>query len=210
MEPDISVELITKNKMLVEEGVTVAVLIGNHDDLSTAAVRHKASHQIEKWSDVNHMKRSLNSALCALKLPNEIINYFVRLFTPAFEENKEDALAAKNAHTHVVNHAFGDHKNCENCCLPHIDGNNYVHEGLPNGKLLTDPKLRGSLTNLFLKYANSATKLAPCGSLKANESSNNIVCSKHSKSRCYVGSDSFAYGAAAGLCQKKSPHRICR
>ncbi|XP_024892943.1 uncharacterized protein LOC112468124 [Temnothorax curvispinosus] len=162
MEPDIAVEQIAKNDLLTEANVAIAVLIADDDASSIAAVRRESSHRVEKWSDLNHAKKGLTSALY---------------------------------------HAYGKHDKCGNWCRSHTD-ENYVHEGLPDRKPLTDSELRANLTNIFTKYVNNASKLAPCGSSQANENFNRIVCSKHPKNQFYGVSESMAFRVAAAVCQK--------
>ncbi|XP_077277842.1 uncharacterized protein LOC143906004 [Temnothorax americanus] len=201
MEPDMAVELIAKNDLLTEANVAIAVLIADDDASSIAAVRRESSHRVEKWSDLNHAKKGLTSALYALNLPKALIDYFGRAFSRAIHQNKGNESATKTALQNVVDHAYGKHDKCGNWCRSHTD-ENYVHEDLPDGKPLTDSELRANLTNIFMKYANNASKLAPCGSSQANESFNRIVCSKHPKSQFYGASESMAFRVAAAVCQK--------
>lgn len=201
MEPDMAVELITKNELLTEENVSIAVIIGDDDASSIAAVRREASHRIEKWSDVNHAKKGFTSALYAFNVPRGIIDYLAHSFSCALHQNKGDEIAVRAALLNIVDHAYGNHVKCGDWCRSHTD-ENYIYKRLPGGKPLTDPELRVKLTSACVKYANNADKLAPCGSSQPNESFNRIVCSKHPKAQFYGASESMAYRVAAAVCQK--------
>ncbi|XP_066590805.1 uncharacterized protein [Prorops nasuta] len=101
----------------------------------------------------------------------------------------------------IVPHAFGNHSHCADWCK----GSScelYVHHNLPNGKPLTDDKLKERLTSIFHRFASNAKKIAPCASTQTNESVNNIVASKNPKSKHYSASESFSFRTAAAVCQK--------
>ncbi|XP_043271195.1 uncharacterized protein [Venturia canescens] len=201
MEPDMAIELITKNRLLLEENVSIAVMIGDDDASSIAAVRRESVHKIEKWSDINHAKKGLTSALYALKVPKEVINYFARAFSYAVYQNKGEAAAVRAALFNIIDHAYGNHDKCGDWCHSHAK-ENCGDDRLKGSKALTDPELRSKLTTVIAKYANNAEKLAPCGSSQANESFNRIVSSKHPKAQFYGASESMAYRVAAAVCQK--------
>lgn len=54
MEPSIAVEIISKNPLLIQEGVQIFTLIGDDDSLTIAAVRRESCHDVYKWSHKNH------------------------------------------------------------------------------------------------------------------------------------------------------------
>ena len=202
MEPDMAIELFTKNKLFDETNVYASVIIGDDDSSTIAGVRRNATHEIEKWSDFNHALKSLTSALYAMKLPQKLIEYFSRCFSNAVKQNKGEPSKVKMALETVVPHAFGNHSNCGEWCKYHELKENYRHNNLPHGKPLTDARLRENLEKLFSRFANNAPKLAPCASTQANESINNIVASKNPKARHYSASESLCYRVAAAVCQK--------
>lgn len=58
MESDLAVEMLNTKK---DDTFQVSTLIGDHDSTTMAMVRQKVNHQVEKWSDVNHAKKSLGT-----------------------------------------------------------------------------------------------------------------------------------------------------
>jgi len=78
----------------------------------------------------------------------------------------------------IVNHAYGDHRECGEWCRYQANPSKYKHEGLPGGKDLSDPLLKAALIPILSKYANKANRIAPCGSTQANENLNQMVSSK--------------------------------
>ena len=65
MEGDLVAELV--QKIDDNEGVRVAVMIGDDDSTAIKHVRDNVDDSIEKWSDLNHAKKTLGSKLCDLK-----------------------------------------------------------------------------------------------------------------------------------------------
>ena len=66
MEPDICVDNV-KAVNESQEGVRVSVIVGDGDSSAIAHVRSQVDSEIEKWSDVNHTKKSLGNKLYELK-----------------------------------------------------------------------------------------------------------------------------------------------
>lgn len=58
MESDLAVEMLNTKK---DDTFQVSTLIGDDDSTTMAMVRQKVNHQVEKWSDVNHAKKSLGT-----------------------------------------------------------------------------------------------------------------------------------------------------
>ena len=75
MEPDIAAELIVNNNDLKNENPILDTLIGDEDSSTYAAVRRKADHQVEKWSDLNHTTKKLSQAMWVAKHNRKIIDY---------------------------------------------------------------------------------------------------------------------------------------
>ena len=90
MEPDMAVELVANNPLLVEANAKIGVLIADDDSSTLAAVRRESSHNIEKWSDFNHAKKGMINTLYSLKLPVKIIDYLGHCFSSAIKQNKSD------------------------------------------------------------------------------------------------------------------------
>ncbi|XP_074109965.1 uncharacterized protein LOC141534487 [Cotesia typhae] len=202
MEPDMSVELVTNNKLLKEENVIISVLIGDDDSSAIAAIRREALHEVEKWSDTNHAKKNLNSRLYKLGLSAKVVNYFGQMFVRVLNHNKGNVEAAAEALSNIVPHAYGNHDKCGEWLKCREKDNNFIYKDLPKKQPLTDPKLFENLNNIFDKLSTNASKLAPCGSSQSNESFNNIVINKHPKNKFYGSSESFDYRVAAAVCQK--------
>ncbi|XP_024892136.1 uncharacterized protein LOC112467665, partial [Temnothorax curvispinosus] len=201
MEPDMAVELFTKNELFEEAGVYASVIIGDDDSSTVAGVRRNATHEIEKWSDFNHTLKSFTSALYSMKLSPKLIEYFSRCFSSAVKQNKGNTEKVRAALEAIVPHAFGDHQLCGDWCKSHVN-NNYKHNNLPHGKPLADEELREKLHALLSRFARNAEKIAPCGCTQANESLNNAVASKTPKARHYSASESLHYRVATSVCQK--------
>ncbi|XP_074096811.1 uncharacterized protein LOC141525999 [Cotesia typhae] len=181
MEPDMSVELVTNNKLLKEENVIISVLIGDDDSSAIAAIRREALHEVEKWSDTNHAKKNFNSRLYKLGLSAKVVNYFGQMFVRVLNHNKGNVEAAAEALSNIVPHAYGNHDKCGEWLKCREKDNNFIYKDLPKKQPLTDPKLFENLNNIFDKLSTNASKLAPCGSSQSNESFNNIVINKHPK-----------------------------
>lgn len=202
MEPDMAVELIVENLLLADTNVRIETLMGDDDSSTISAVRRAACFAIEKWSDLNHAKKSLTTALYGITNSDKIRSYFSHAFLATLKKNKDNAPAAERQLKNIVDHAFGEHEACDESRSCRSLGNDYVYEGLPHKKPLTDPELRASLVKLFSRAANNAAKLAPCGLTQVNENANNMVAYKYPKNYHYAGSASFDYRVAAAVSQK--------
>ena len=201
MESDMATELINNNDLFKKANVSVGVLIGDDDSCTIAAVRRLSCSEIVKWSDFNHSKKSLSSALYTMKLSTKLIEYFSHCFSHAVKQNKGDAVAVKLALESIFPHAFGDHLLCGDWCDAKNSENEYVHKNLRQGKPLDNPELRLSLEKIFSRFANNAPRIANCGSTQKNESANSVIASKNPKSRHYSESESLCYRVAASVCQ---------
>lgn len=60
MEPDVAAELAAYAS---EHGAPVAVLVGDDDFCTIKKVRESVSHDVIKWSDTVHAKRSFAASL---------------------------------------------------------------------------------------------------------------------------------------------------
>ena len=58
MESDLAVEMLNTQK---DDTFQVSTIIGDDDSTTMAMVRQQVDHQVEKWSDVNHAKKSLGT-----------------------------------------------------------------------------------------------------------------------------------------------------
>ena len=137
-----------------EKNAVVSVLVGDDDSSTISKVRKNVEHEVEKWSDVVHNKRSFGSSLYRIKTQNNsltdmVIRYFQRCFGYALKQNKGDEEGVRNGLKSIVPHAYGDHSSCGNWCGYLKNPASYKHRGLPHGKDLTDKSLRQSLEKII-------------------------------------------------------------
>ena len=150
-----------------ENKAVVSILVGDDDSSTISKVRRSVDHEIKKWSDIVHAKRSFGSALYAVKpkyksLTPMIIEYLQRCFGYALKQNKDDPEGVRKNLRAIVPHAFGEHTDCNASWCGYLkDPSNYTHRGLPHGKDLEDQNLRKSLEEIIEVYALNAEKLAP-------------------------------------------------
>ena len=175
-----------------------------------ALVHQQVNHGVDKWSDVNHAKKSLGTRLYKLQkqekeLTSQVIKYLQKCFSYALSQNKGDPQGVCDAILSIVPHAYGEHDQCGDWCRFRKDPA-ARHKSLPHGSDLQGDSLRAELNRVFTIFAQNAEKLAPCGSTLANESFNNTVASKAPKARHYSGSESLDYRVKAAACQKNMGH----
>ena len=137
-----------------KKNAVVSVLVGDDDSSTISKVRKNVEHEVEKWSDVVHTKRSFGSSLYRIKTQNKsltdmVIRYFQRCFGYALKQNKGDEEGVRNGLKSIVPHAYGDHSSCGNWCGYLKNPASYKHRGLPHGKDLTDKSLRQSLEKII-------------------------------------------------------------
>ena len=86
MERDAACELWSKPP---QSGVKFSIFVGDDDSTTLADIKNKVPYGVEKWSDVVHTKRSLNSRLykyrfkssnCSI-LSQKVINYLTKCFS---------------------------------------------------------------------------------------------------------------------------------
>ena len=111
----------------------------------------------------------------------------------------------KSSINSIVPHSFGEHSSCniswygfKKC------PEEYKHTELPNGKSLHGEPLKNALTNIFSEYATDIVvkNLSPCANSQRNESLNNTIATKKSKTRYYGGSASNDFRVACGVAQR--------
>ena len=74
-----------------------------------------------------------------------VITYFKQFLVHAITQNKDSAEKIRAAVNDMVNHAFGEHKNCkDHWCRYLKDSKGYKHSSLPRGKDLKGDELRKS------------------------------------------------------------------
>lgn len=207
MEPDVGAELVKScgNKHQAKIGI----LIGDDDSATIKKVRESVTHEVEKWSDVVHAKRTFTSHLyCYQKkfkgvLTNKVIQYFTKSFSYALQQNKNNEAGLKTSLQSIVPHAFGNHSLCNvSWCGYLTSPSTYKHKSLPYGKDLDNPDLREALESIIEIFVANVKKLSPLGSSQSNEAINNTIGSKAPKIRYYGSSESNDYRVACAVSQK--------
>lgn len=182
MEPDVAAELTVSAS---QHHVQVNILVGDEDSSTIKKVRESVTHDVEKWSDIVHAKRSFGTSLYVLQkhykgiLSVKVINYLLTCFGYALSQNKGNVQGLQKNLRAIVPHTFGKHENCDlSWCGFLKDPAAYTHKSLQYGKDLQDAKLQKDLEAVVEVFAKNGEKLAPLGSSQANESLNNSVGSK--------------------------------
>ena len=201
MEADIAVELHTYAR---NSDIVYSKVIGDEDSSSTYHIRKNVNLNIEKYSDLSHIKRSICRWREELikdhkELTKMVKTDFIKNCSNAVRQNcsssDEDMRQALQT---VVEHMFWNHHECGQWCrYDKVD--NYQHSGLPHSKDLTSDTLRCTLHDVLLPFAEKPQKFITGGSTQANESLNNAVWSKRPKCKNYNMSESFDYRCAASV-----------
>ena len=210
MEPDVAVELANNAG---KHGAQISILVGDDDSSTIKKVRESVQHDVDKWSDTVHAKRSMASSLYSLQakhkgvLSNKVIDYLLKCFGYALKQNKDNVEGLKASLKSIVPHAFGHHENCSSSWCGYLNNpSTYNHNSLPHGKDLQGQELESDLKEVVDIFVQSANKLAPLGSSQANEALNNTIGSKAPKIRHYGSSESNDYRVACAVSQKNIGH----
>ena len=211
MERDVACELWTKAP---QSGIKYSVYVGDDDSTTLADINKKVPYGVQKWSDIVHAKRSLNSRLYNLKdrfkgsncsaLSPKVINYLTKCFSYCVTQNAGDSKSLKQGLQCIIPHAFGEHTSCNvSWCGYKQNPTAYKHTDLPNCKDLHGEALKKVLTELFSEYSTDivVNKLAPCANSQRNESLNSTIGTKNPKTRYYGGSESNDFRVACGVAQ---------
>ncbi|CAB4015843.1 exonuclease R569, partial [Paramuricea clavata] len=211
MEPTAAVELFNN---ITKHNAKYATYTGDDDSTTESFLHAQVPYGIEKFSDIIHIKRSLTSRLHNLtsmkKFPNcstlstKVIDYLVKCFMVAVNQNKGDPKSMQTSLKCIVPHAFGDHTKCnESWCRWKQDPTLYKHSYLPYGKDLHGEELKNALNDIFCQYHSDTMveKLSPINNSQRNESFNSTVGSKTPKIRFYGGSDSNDFRVASAVAQ---------
>lgn len=213
MEADVCAELVqTCSK---KHDAQVVISVGDDNSSTISKVRGTVQHDVQKWSDVNHAKKSLGNALYSLQarnkgnknIPNKVIEYYQRCFSYALRQKKDNPEGVKKSLRAIVPHAFGDHNHCsETWCGYLKDPSNYTHSSLPHGRDLQGESLTQDMEGIMEVFIQNAVKLAPLGSSQANDAVNNTIGSKTPKIRHYGASESNNFHVACAVSQKNIGH----
>ena len=103
-----------------KKNAVVSVLVGDEDSSTICKVRKNVEHEVEKWSDVVHAKRSFGCSLYSIKTQNKsltdmVIQYFQQCFGYTLRQNMDDE-GVENGLKSIAPHAYGDHSSCGDWC----------------------------------------------------------------------------------------------
>ena len=190
-------------------GAQVSVMVGDEDSATIKKVRESVTHEVDKWSDITHAKRSFGSHLYSLQpqhkgiLSTKVINHFLKCFGYALSQNKDNVDGLEKNLKAIVPHAFGKHNKCDSSWCGFLKSpTTYKHKSLPRGKDLKGEKLEEDLNAVVDIFVQNSEKLAPLGSSQSNEALNNPIGSKAPKIRHYGGSESNDFRVACAVSQK--------
>ncbi|MEW8546215.1 MAG: 3'-5' exonuclease [Candidatus Thiodiazotropha sp.] len=202
MESDIAVQLHSEAQL---QGMKFKSVIGDEDSASIKHIRDKVNSDVEKFSDISHIKRSLSNRLAEMhkthkSLTEMVRTGFVKNFTYAVHQNKDKTEESMRVSLQaIVPHMYGEHSLCGTWCRSGEE--KYKHSSLPYGKDLSDVNLREALEKVLDPFIKHPKKLMTTGNTQLNESLNNTAWSKAPKIRNYNMSESFDYRCAAAVCQ---------
>ena len=185
MERDVARELWRKAP---QSGVKFPIYVGYDDSTTPADIKNKVSYGVEKWSDVVHAKRSLNTSLYNLRdrfkgsnfsiLSPKVINYITKCFSFCVSQNVGDPESLKQGLKNIIPHAFGEHTCCNvSWCGFKQNPVAYKHTDLPNGKDLFGDSLKIALSDILDEYSTDivVNKLTPRANSQRNESLNSTI-----------------------------------
>ena len=150
MERDVACELWRKAP---QSGVKFSIYVGDDDSTTLADIKNKVPYGVEKWSDVGHAKKSLNTRLYNLKrllqrielLNSQFKGYKLHHWVLQFlcQPNVGDPESLKQGLKNIIPHAFGEHTCCNvSWCGFKQNPVAYKHTDLPNGKDLFGDSLK--------------------------------------------------------------------
>ena len=208
MEASVCVDLL---KDTHSEEHRVKCVVMDDDTTTLAHIRKEYDPDITKWSDINHAKKSLTNSLYSLakthkKISSKVIGYFKKCYSYVLAQNKNDEVSVQKGLRSIIPHVFGDNSSCGSWCGFLKHGAAYRYTSLPRGQCLSGDDMKIALSKIFELHALNASRLAPLGSTKCNESFNNIVASKAPKYRHYSTSESFDFRLGAAVSQKNIGH----
>ena len=152
MEPISAVELFNNAS---KHGIKYSTYTGDDDSTTECYIHQQVPYGVEKFSDI-HIKRSLTTRLYNLSkavkfincspLSSKVIEYLVKCFSIAINQNKGDSKSMQSSLKCIVPHAFGDHSCCNGSwCAWKSNPANYKHTSLPYGKDLHGQPLKSAL-----------------------------------------------------------------
>ena len=131
---------------------------------------------LEKWSDKNHVLRTLGKTLLQNKSlnfaagnssPNDnVIEYITYNFSTVLNQNKGGPEGLQRTLKSIVPHAFGKHENCGDWCEYSASPKTYKHRNLQDGRDLHGDGLNCQFVEEVLEpfmTGQAVIKLAPLG-----------------------------------------------
>lgn len=206
MEPDMVAGIIQD---ISKKGVETKAIIGDDDTSTIARIHSSVDKNIQKRSDMNHVKKTLSNNLFKLQkicpeLTTKVIRYFQKLFSYNISQNKSDPSELCKGLDAIPRHPFGEHSFCEERWCKFLHDPAAKFRSLPYGKPLRSKKLQNALIEIFTAYKKQSGKLCSLGSTQANESLNKLIATKAPKSQHYSGSASLNFRVAASVAQKNA------
>ena len=150
-----------------KKGVKYSSYTGDDDSTIESYIYQQVPYEVEKLSDVVHVKRSLTTRLYNLSkmgrftscssLSNKVIEYLVKCFSIVIGQNKGDPVSVQSSMKCIIPRAFGDHSHCnESWCGWNKNPVTYKHSHLPFGKYLHGESLKSALDDLLAQYCTDA------------------------------------------------------
>lgn len=124
--------------------MAISTLVGDDDSSAIKRLRDVLGQEIDKSSDLNHLKKNLGNALYKLKgnghkeLSDMVIKHVQKCFIYAVGQNPNNPENLKKALLACVPHLYGDHDQCGTWCKYSADPSKYRHSSLPHGKDLSN------------------------------------------------------------------------
>ncbi|XP_043480002.1 uncharacterized protein LOC122509810 [Leptopilina heterotoma] len=126
-------------------------------------------------------------------MKTETVRHIKKCFGYAVHQNKGKAKELADTLRSIPDHLFNRHEKCGSWCKRDLK---------PQKIILQDSKLYKVLENIFIKYANNASKFSVAASSQGNESFHNIVAHKSPKNHSYSLSESCSYRVASAVATK--------
>lgn len=210
MEPYCANKLVNDSSVLKSANLEVGIVVGDNDSTSIASIKKNSTHEVVKFSDINHTSKGVKSMLYKLstdrskdpdkELTTDAIKYLHRCFTYALHQHKGNVSELSVAIKNIPCHVFNYHENCGQWCGFIKNPKNYNHKVVSEG--FKNEILFNELQILFSQLSNNSEKFVAGGSSQANESLNGAMSKKCPKSLCYSTSESADFRFALTVGEK--------
>ena len=198
---------------LQKKGISVARVLGDDDATTISHLRKHVNPDMEKTSDLNHVKKNLGNRLYALReaghkeMTTKTVKHIQKCFSYAIAQNKGNVNGFQASVRALIPHLYNDHTLCtdQNWCH-HKKEPGRRYSSLPRGQPLADQGCRRKLEEVFETYTKQAGKFVQLGSTQRNENFNQVVTTKHPKNKHFASSESLDYRVSAAVCQTNNGH----